>query len=446
MRKNKFSLPKLLNNDSALPYAGLSFTEEDLSTVSEILSYHSEDQNLLSTIGKNPGESLCFLLYIYNHYTLLSNSCENFTISAQCAIDMTIEFIKENPESIHTGMVFTEAYDKVQNFIYVLLQDLNFNKAKSYIEIYQSDEDTYSAAFCVNVKLGKYYVQTMRFVDDFTLVRRLLLREEPKPKLTSKGWAVSCESVPQVFATDVVTFSSFPKLLNVRIKHIKKKSMDNILVEVIDNNTVLSRFSVVSIGSTLSASTIAAYAYYVVSCRFHEEYSHVNVKSNIDLNIDNHTPLTLSYDLLRVACVLFPVSQIEYQKKITIAKSKITEKIKATSHTFGSLSRILNVETNVGKFQLTRHAVLRCIERVLIVEGIYIDCAFVFIKNLLTQNTWRKATQEEKNLYELQIDDQSTTLISDDTPYCFVGQGNHLLTVVVKNFKDSVEAANVLRD
>jgi hypothetical protein len=447
MKKDKFNLPKLLaNTDSSLPYSGLSFTDDDLAIVAEILTSRKNDSKLISIISAEPGEALCFLLYMYNHYSMLSNSHDNFTVSAHCAVDFSLEYIKDNPRSIYVGMSFTDLYEKVVNFIEETLQQLTFDNAKSHIEIYDSSDGCYSAAYCINVKLKKYFIQTMRFVDGFTLVRRLLLAEEDPAKLSSKNWSIPCESVPQVFCTDTVSFDSFPKLLNVRIKHLKKNRLDTVYVEVVSENMTIDSFYVSSPALEVYTPTLAAYAYYIVATRFYKEFSHVKVRSNLNLNISDYDPSSLAYDLMRIAGALFPVSEIECVKKVSVLKSKITDKVRLEPKNFSRLSEILGVQTNVGRLQLTRHAVLRFIERVLILEGRYVSCAFVQMAELLSSTTWRLATQYEKDLYELQIDKKSSTWINDETPYCFVSTGGYLLTVVVKNFKDAVEAANVLRD
>lgn len=447
MKKDKFSLPKLLaKTDSSLPYAGLSFTDDDLSVVAEILASRKDDAKLIRIISEDPGEALCFLLYMYNHYTMLSNSHDNFTISAQCAVDFTLEYIKDNPSSIHLGMSFTNLYEDVTAFIDETLRHLTFDGAQSYIEIYDSEEGHYSAAFCINVKLKKYFAQTMRFVDGFTLVRRLLVAEEEPAKLSSKNWIIPCESIPKVFCADKVSFDSFPKLLNVRIKHLKKNRLDTVYVEVVSDNKTIDSFYVSSAALEVYIPTLAAYAYYIVATRFYKEFSHVRVRSNLSLDIKEYDPSTLAYDLMRIAGALFPVSDIECVKKVSVLKSKITQKVKLEPKNFSRLSEILGIQTNIGRLQPTRHAVLRFIERVLILEGRYTSCAFVQMGKLLSETTWRLADQNDKDEYELQTDKRTSTWISDDTPYCFVSNGQHLLTVVVKNFNAAVEAANVLRD
>lgn len=422
---------------------GANINDTDYDAFTKAISRHNYDYDLMRICYDNQIETLFLFIYVFEYYNKSDISSSDYFVSPSCAIDFCAQMLKEDLTILgETGS--RSLLKKLSDYIDDYLEGLSDSESKSYIEIYQSKGDKFSAMYCNSAFHKNMYLESMRFSDGFFMLTSLTGVRQPLTQLSTKAWTVSCESLPQVFSTDEVTFNCPPKLLTLRIKHVKKRGLHNVYVEA-EYNGVFDSFYVSSVGDGYTIQTLVAYAYYIAAIRYHDEYSHVKVKSNVSLSIDQANEKTMTRDLIRIANALFPVSNM-VTGKVQVTKSKITEKVRIQTKSFERFSEILCVNANGNRWQFTRHSILRYIERVLINENVYTSCAFRTIRETVAKHDWREATQAEKDLYGLQINSQSVTWISDDCPYCFVTQGQHVLTIVVKNFKEAIEAANVLRD
>tara|TARA_Y100001963_G_scaffold158897_1_gene260261 strand:- start:214 stop:1377 length:1164 start_codon:yes stop_codon:yes gene_type:complete len=381
---------------------------------------------------------------IFQKPSMLEDDQYPYTVCDRAALNFYMELLKKEHAALKP-MSIVEKMDRLVSFVRSVYLSLDFEKAESFIDLVPNREspDLAAAFYFSIVKSGNYWIQVTRFYDSYILFSKVSSAELELPSLDDSNWRIPCESLPKVVLTKGVKISEIPKRLTVRLKLFKKQSIERMCVEVV-SDTVLETFSIANTRN-YDPVTLAAFALYDVAKTYHTSYSHLVIKTWADLDLNSETLPSLALDYFRLAVTLFPVYKI-IQSKVTMNKSKIQTTKRILNSTYAELSSAVQVKalnTNLP-FTVTRHAILRYIERVVISEKRYPNFAFNEIRTLMESFKWFKADSEYCREHQLQVESGSDCWVSHDSNYCMVAKKTAILTVLVKNFRTTLEEANVL--